>query len=245
MGFALFSDGKRSEGEAFYRRQIADPHSAFWQKARFYGWLGMGFLYFTGDYESAKLAFQKAWELDNGIKKRSESFAQLAEVACRKKQWTLADSLATAALQFDPEPNPAFALALSVKAEAAAHFGQTRMADSLFQLAIDFPGYSLLYEEMACFRYGIFLLSQNNHPEAEKIFAFCDRKGNGQGVLSCIGFALLAASRDESEKALDWLKLAFERHFADLRFLKTEPLFDKIRGTDQFRDLEKKYFPKK
>ncbi len=240
VGFALLASGNWSEGVAHYHRQIADERTAFWQKARLYAWLGMGMLYVKGDLDGAEAAFKQAWKNDNGVKKRAETDAELAVLACRRGQWHLADSLSNYALQNDPSPNEAFVLALSAQAQIAAQRGQVTKADSLFRKAIYYPLPSFLFHEMACFEYGVFLLEQNKPNDADLVFEKCDELALGKSLLAPVGYALAAAYRNNNDLALDWLERAFERHFSDLNYLHSAPLLDKIEQTERFKELIKR-----
>ncbi|MBK8566575.1 MAG: caspase family protein [Saprospiraceae bacterium] len=243
VGFSLLASGQWEAGVKHYQRQIADEHTAFWQKARLYSWLGMGMLYINGDLDGAETAFKAAWKNDNGVKKRAETDAQLAEVACRRGHWQLADSLSSFAMKSDPSPNEAFVLALSAQAQIAAQRGQMPLADSLFRQSIYYPLPSFLYHEMASYQYGVFLLKQKKQNDAELMFDRCDGLALGHSGWSCVGHALTAASRNEIDLAITWLERAFERHFSAINYLRSEPLFDKLEQTEQWVALMKKYFP--
>ena len=55
--------------------------------------------------------------------------------------------------------------------------------------------------------------------------------------MSPFSFALVHVGLGEAEEALKWLEEAYKEHDWYLCVLKTEPIFDSLRGHPRFQDL--------
>ena len=132
------------------------------------------------------------------------------------------------------EMDPGFIRAYVTLGSAYSQMGRFQEAVEMIKKAMDLSGDRAKLAPLG----RVYALS-GNKAEAQKAIDELVELSK-QRYISPYCLALIYASMDEKDQAIDWLQTAYESHVSELIYLKVDPYLDKIRSDARFKALLKK-----
>lgn len=149
--------------------------------------------------------------------------------------------------KIDPA-NPNYPKANAWLAKVEVEKGNFQKADSLFNVAINtWLGSAwddFVLQEECHYLYGRFLIDQNRYEEARKMFLKSNQLSFQRGYMGWYGLACLEAKQSNIKQALIFFKKALDCYYPRSEPIYQEPLFLKLKKTQEFKVLMNKHFPK-
>jgi serine/threonine-protein kinase len=132
------------------------------------------------------------------------------------------------------EMDPGFVRAYVTLGSAYGQMGRSQDAVDMIKKAMDLSGDRAKLAPLG----RVYALS-GNKVEAQKAIDEL-KELSKQRYISPYCLALIYASMDEKDQAMDWLHKAYEAHVSELIYLKVDPYLNKIRSDERFKTLLKK-----